>query len=194
MPTKQPATTAQPGEREPVCLGILPSPREVGIAIASRERLYWNMVLNLKKIPSPLGKEVRFAQVIGSLIEDYPVSKIAIAHLPRGKLSNPVLKTQFQRIEEEVRRHNLKLSVYSSQNIREKFSQSKHKTSNKVVAQMLSDRYPELWHKVPGALPRTAADGKRLEKSTNSLRERYWMRMFLALGAAVVYLDEEIRK
>lgn len=190
--------TAQPmlppaGADRPIVLGLYPGGREVGLAIATRDHLVRAYVLNLRKIPSPEGRERRFQQVLAKCLDAYGIARLAIVNRRRPSRTRAICR-QMATMNTLARSRTIPVAYYAACAAkRAVLGPEVARASNAAVAEALATRFPELKPKapsseaVPGAdrIPELARIGRRFVTP----RARYWSRMFLALTAAVHDLD-----
>lgn len=172
--------------RRDTCLGIHLGHREVGLAVVTRERLIDAHVLTIRKIPSMDGRERRLRQVIVTLIAETGVTTIAIVEPPRRRGDNGSLVAV---VHDEAKRRALPVEEVAAECLRTTYTATGARPSNRAVGLCLVGRFPELRRCVDPAAP--VVPGARVR--TRSDRERYFGRMFLALAAALVALDDGLK-
>lgn len=169
--------------RRDACLGIHLGHREVGLAVATRERLVTAFVLNIRKIPSMDGRERRLRQVVGGLVDETGATRVAIVMPPARRGDNATFAAV---IDDEALRRALPVDRLLADSLRASITLSGARPSNRAVACALVKRFPELRRCAPRVEP--FVEGGR--PPSRSAHERYHGRMFLALAAALVSLDE----
>lgn len=190
-PTSNPTGSLAFGE---LCLGLTLGPREVGIALLSSEHLVVFRVVNLRKIASHEGRERRFCQVLDDLLDTFPVTRIAWSRLDeRPQKTLTLVENQELAIGQAARTRQLASDHVDRDKALDHLLPDSDPKTLYTLAEMLASRFPELREKAPSSEPVPGADhvpelalvGRRLRTS----RERYWSRMFLALGIAQTALD-----
>jgi hypothetical protein len=196
MSSSVPSASPQlrPAVGSPVALGVCPGGRAVGLAIASREHLVRVYVLNLAKIPSDEGREQRFRTVLLRLLDAYGIARVAV--VLRTARSDPRVHQELAVLRALAFEHDLPLGTTTGGEVRRAFGPTETgRHANRAVASALVTRYPALRRAIRSDredLARSLTLGLR-RTSFPSPFERYWSRMFLALGAAVLDLEGAIQ-
>lgn len=168
----------------PTCLGILLGAREVGVAVATREHLLHDGVVNLRKLTSREGREARFRQAMAARLDRFPVTRVAVTR-PLGVLHDPgLVDAERAWLADECRRRGLALHAYDTRAVRADPASAGRLRTHRVLAEQLAARFPELAGKCP-TYRTTPASGV-------PARARYWFRMFLALATALCDLDRAL--
>ncbi len=182
--------------RRRLCLGIALGKREAGLALASREHLFLDRVLTLRKIPSVDGRERRFAQVVDKLIDDFDVQRVSLV-LPHGRhAKEPQVQAQISCLERVREERGLSLNTYEMEEVKRSLIPTDKNMSLRELAEVLAEQFTELKSKAPSTTPVPGAEHlpelANRPRRTRTARERYWARMFLALGAAIYDLNRQI--
>mgnify|MGYP000132329275 CR=1 FL=1 len=166
----------------PACLGLCLGAREVGQAAATVNELLSESVLNIRKIASDTGKERRFRQTVERAITQLGVERIAVVR-PVGEVArHVVVKAQELVLDEVADRTGVIVTYRDADDVRKAhLTDHSLRPSNQRLARELVKRYPELEARL--------SEGTRARTG----KERYWSRMFLALGAALIELRAIIR-
>lgn len=146
-------------------------------------------IMNLRKLVSNQGKEVRFRHEVAQLIEQHGVRTVAVIapppHLAEHELT-PAL--QFW-LRDESTRQRLALTTQRQRDvIRDVVGDAALPHTLRGLAWRLARDHPELAGKAPPV--NGLGTGERYQRTS---KERYWQPMFLALGAATVVSTEEER-
>lgn len=190
MPLPLPPTPAT----GPVALGLVPGARLVGLAVLSQEELLAARILSLYKLDTGEGKETRFRQVVSRLLSDCGVSHVVLVRLERHPSKARLVENLLLWLQEEARARSLPLSSLKACEVREALVPAgSGRATNRRLADHLATCFPELRPAVPGhapcaqALPLPTSAFK--ERYLFTPQERYWKRMFLAVGGALVIRD-----
>jgi hypothetical protein len=170
-------------------LGLTLSRREVGIAVATGEHVLASMVLDLKKFRTQEAKEKRLSRFVEPLIDEFAVTRVAI--VADGAV---YARTETEWLAGEIDARSIPGATYQAEDVRRHFCGPRGRTSNERLAEVLVDRFPALVARAPSAEPVPGAgfvDG--LRKHGRSDRSRYHARMFLALGASILALDDALK-
>lgn len=184
--------------RAPVVLGLALGARRIGLCVLDREDLLSVRVLNVGQLHSREGKEARFRQVATELFDDLHVTDTALVGIERHDAEPAFLTTLRAWFEDEARHRLVAISHLSAEEVRRDVVKGRVRPNNRNLAETLCQTFPELHAQAPSAvtgpggahLPELAATPSSLP--TN--RERYWQRMFLALGAAVLTRDRVLKE
>lgn len=166
-----------------VILGICPHQRETGITLLAGETIVKDMVLNLRKISSGDGRERRFRQVLDGLLDSYTLTAIAVLVPPVENKMQPFVRSALISLEEAARDHAVPLRRYTAGVLHRAFVNCSDRPSTRAVATCLARRFPELTAKAP----------QSDRGPYRTAQERYYRGIFLALGAALLALEEELQ-
>jgi hypothetical protein len=170
-----------------VCLGLALTTRDLGLAVTSPNQLFATRVINLRKLVSDEARERRFAQVLDQALATYPVTRLAVVLPERPSPPPPRVATQHTRLVEVSRERALPLTTKTAQDVKTAFTdQDAPHASHRTLTAALVARFPELAAKAPHLAP--PAPGFRPRRLRTN-KERYWSRMFLALGGALHALE-----
>ena len=180
-----------------MALGVALGGREVGLAIATREHLVYDGILNLQKIKTEELRERQFAVGIARRLDGYPVTRLAVVVLQTpGTAKVPLVEIERCRLAGIARERNLTLTTYRSSEVKAKLLPNHSRPSTRALGNELGTRFLSLAGKAPSAEPVPGADLvpelALMRRTVVTAHERYWSRMFLALGAALVDLDAEL--
>lgn len=181
-----------------LCLGLTLSAREVGLAVVSREHLVRDGVMNLKKLPSDAGKERRFQQVMVGLLDEFRPGHLSIIRPPLPSQARPLIRTERLFLQTEAARRGIVFRELDPEEVKRTLVPRQARATLRELAAELARRFPELRPRSPletqppGALhlPELADRTRRVRTD----KERYWSRMFLALGGAVHTLEEDLKQ
>jgi len=168
------------------CLGLCLGPREVGRAVVSLHQLEDHGVLNIRKIPSAEGKERRFRQVVERAIRLNEVTRLLVVVPSETAARHPTVVAQRLVLQDLGEAYRLQLEEVEPARIREEYlDDDSLRPSNRRLAAELIRQFPEL--------VRLRA-GRSVEQSPQirTGKERYWSRLFLALGGALLVLRREL--
>jgi hypothetical protein len=175
-----------------MAIGIALSGREVGLAVADRERVSFFRVLNLRKVQSHEGRQARFRQVVGGLVERHPHCPV-VAVLASLPFTRTDIASERAWLQEQAASRTLVEHVGDT--LRRRFSIGSKVPSARSLAEHLAGEYQELWSKAPSAVSRPGADvvpASATRAACRTPRERYWARAFLALAGVRAHLDDQI--
>ena len=180
-----------PGSVLSTCLGVTLSAREVGYALMAGDNLYAHGVLSLRKIPSHEGRERRFRQAIGKLLDHGEPSHVVLVRFRvPGPEAEALLAIEHDALTREATARGATLVELSADQVRERLLPQGQRRSTRALADFLTKRFPCLWRGTLAAtpLPYDArwAPATRLRTS----REAYWRGMYLAAGACLLTLGE----
>lgn len=179
-----------------LCLGVCLGNREIGVALATREYLVRAHVVTLRK-QKPDERKGRAMAALQKLIADYGPNRIAVVAIPTATTTPlvteihawlPTLPTPavYARIQRMV-------TLYDADAVRRASVPDDLRPTNRQLAFALGERFPALSRHLPSVA--VAADGEplagRVPQRTN--RERYVVRLFLAVAGAMHDLDEDLR-
>lgn len=183
--------TSKPA-RPRTAIGIALSGREVGLAVADRERVSFFRVLNLRKVRSHEGRQARFRQVVGGLVARHPHCPIVTVFASLQSLRNDIASQRAWLLEQMTTRA---LVEHESDTLRRRYAMGSKVPSARRLAEHLAGEYRELWSKAPSAISRPGADlGHEFAQRSacRTPRERYWARAFLALAGVRAHLEDQI--
>lgn len=182
--------------RSSLALGLCLGRRWVGLALVSREHLVRALVLNLATTGSQRGRLRRFAAAVGTYLDAYGASRIAVVH--RGELTDTPLTPERAWLAETASLRGVPLADYAADTIRQAHVPAgTRRATTQTLAEALAERFPELASRTPAAEGVPGADKvpelARIGRRVISPRARYWSWMFLALGSALHDLDEDVK-
>lgn len=175
-------------------LGVALGARAVGLAVTTAEHVVHHQVLNLGKLTTQTGKEARFRQVLQALLDRHEPSMLALVSPATQTVERGFLCSLDAWLREEAGRRTLLLRETTSDAVRRALVPPGEQPSGRRLAEALCAQFEGVRvlapsrEKVPGAeyVPELALRGRR----TRSSRELYWRPMFLALGSAVLVLQD----
>lgn len=175
-------------------LGIRLGARAVGLAVTTVPHVVHFQVLNLCKLTSQTGKEARFRQVVQALLTRHAPARLLLVPADPGCADTPLVCALTTWLAQEAARCELDLRVVEASAVRQALCPPALRPSGRALAEALATRFEAVRHlapsrePVPGVqyLPDLARRGRR----TRSSRQLYWQPMFLALGAAVLGLED----
>lgn len=170
------------GRRTPrtdTCLAVAVGGSEVGLALLTRERLLDDDVLNVRKLPTPEGREHKFRHRVEAILDE---GRVTVLLAVTQRRSNPTMGRQLTTLDHLARARGLPLLWRAAADLRavaQARERAKHST-NLVVARQACTAFPELACR----LDPNAGDRER------NGRDRYHARVFLAVLAGTLALEE----
>lgn len=180
--------------RPQLVLGVCLGHRDIGVALTTREHLVRTQVVGLRR-HAPTSRASRAVTAIGNLLTAYEPSRIALVLIDAMTGSELVAQLDGW-LRDHAALRGMTVAAYRADVVRTALVPEGTRPTNRDLAHTLAERHPELQPLAPKPRPETIASENGSWTPRAPLptpRERYFTRLFLAVGGALHDLDEELR-
>ena len=181
-----------PSPTVPYVLAIAPGRREAALAVARPDHLVRWRTVNLRKVRSREARESRFRNAVETVLDDFVIARLVIVRVPKQEDVDGLLGAEDTWLAEEAQRRSVPAVSLDAENIRARsVSPGKHGPTNRLLAEAMLDRFPELRRADPARThPGAEHLGGAPESVVRTRRERYYVRLILAVAATQIVLED----
>ncbi|MFZ5479092.1 MAG: hypothetical protein ACOZNI_20145 [Myxococcota bacterium] len=174
-----------------VALGVCLGNRMVGVAVLTRERLLRAQVVGLRRLAREK-RAGRLARVTRALTERFGPSRIAVVQL--AGVRDDVVALDPEAVVAAAT-PTPTVTRYRAPDVRIALAQEGTHPTNRAVAHLLAERFPELARHAPEPAPSVEpTNGPWVpRRKYPTPKDRYYVRLFLAVAVALHDLEEELK-
>lgn len=176
--------------RPNVALGVCVGTRAMGIAIATREHLVRAHTVTLHRLP-PASRAEYVIGVLWRLAQDYGASRLALVDVAAPR-TDRFVRQLWRWPVRVVRLGAVVATRYTAEEVRASHVEAGLRPTNRALGASLAERFPEIAVRLRLGDPKTALPSWWTRAPVRTDRERYVLRMLLALGGALHDLDQEV--
>jgi len=163
-------------------LAVVPNTREVGIAVLDLGGLIHHAVVSIRKHPTPEGREAAFRHAINFTLRRFPaICRVAVCVPNRYQTDIPLLDAERHWLSQESTKRCLTFSEYDLDAARRWCAGDRTKPTNRDLAPLLAEEFPELRHALPGP-----------NDLLQRYRFKYWAKVFSAVALAKYDLERTV--